>query len=165
MADYFTPTVIDPIIPNADMTPLEKLLLSHIFESEPDGDATYFFSEQGPFDMLFVTRAELEAALEASESIESSANDIIKEKLAELPPDASNLDLDLSGTSWEFFLQDVVKRSKSLRYITGVSAFTCSRMRMDGFGGMAVVISADSIKGKSTRDIIEDFLAEDGLES
>jgi hypothetical protein len=165
MADYFTPTVIDPIIPNADMTPLETLILSHIFESEPDGDATYFFSEQGPSDRIYVTRAELVAAIAASESIESTANNLIKEKLMEFPADASDLDIDLSGTSWEFFLQDVVKRSKNLRYVTGVSAFTCSKMRMDGFGGMAVVITANSIKGKSTRDIIEDFLAEDGLES
>lgn len=30
MADYYTPTVIQQTIPEADMTPLERLLLSHI---------------------------------------------------------------------------------------------------------------------------------------
>ena len=38
MADYFTPTDIQQTIPEADMTPLERLLLSHVFEAERDGD-------------------------------------------------------------------------------------------------------------------------------
>jgi hypothetical protein len=37
MADYFSPTVIQPSIPIADITPLERLLLSQIFSAEPDG--------------------------------------------------------------------------------------------------------------------------------
>ena len=69
----------------------------------------------------------------------------------------------MSGTSIEFFLQDIVKRSTTLNYVTVVSAFTCSKMRPDGFGGMAVVITADSIKGKSTDDIVNDCLDELGV--
>ena len=38
MADYYTPTVIQQSIPDADMTPLELLLLSHIFDAERDSD-------------------------------------------------------------------------------------------------------------------------------
>ena len=69
----------------------------------------------------------------------------------------------MSGTSIEFFLQDIVKRSATLKYVTVVSAFTCSKMRPDGFGGMAVVITADAIKGKSTDDIVNDCLDELGV--
>jgi hypothetical protein len=36
-------------------------------------------------------------------------------------------------------------------------------MRPDGFGGMAVLITADAIVGKSTSDLLEDFLVEAGL--
>ena len=43
MANYHTPTVIQPTIPDVDMTPLERLLLSHIFSAEPDGDGLYFY--------------------------------------------------------------------------------------------------------------------------
>ena len=67
MADYYSPTVIQQMIAEADMTPLERLLLSHIFESERDGEGWYFFSESGPTDMIMVERAALESALEASE--------------------------------------------------------------------------------------------------
>jgi hypothetical protein len=62
--------------------------------------------------------------------------------------------------SWECIFQDIVRRSATLKYVTAVSSFTCTKMRADGFGGMAVLITADAIRGKSTNDILEDFLAE-----
>jgi hypothetical protein len=162
MADYYTPTVLQPSIPDADMTPLERLLLSHVFDAERDGDGWYFFSEQGPADMLYVERTTLEAALAASEgAAESTANKFVKEHLPDRQsgePLPSHLDLDLSMTSWEFIMQDIVRRSPTLRYVSAVSSFTCSRMRPDGFGGAAVVISADEIIGKSTNDILEEFI-------
>ena len=45
-------------------------------------------------------------------------------------------------------------------YVTAITSFTCSKMRPDGFGGMAVLITENAIFGKSTNDIREDFLAE-----
>ena len=163
MADYYSPTIIDPTIPDTDMTPLERLLLSHIFDAERDGESWYFFSEQGPSDMVFLTRVELEAAVAASESIESGANAYIKGRISDITPDEAHIDLDMSGTSWEFLFQDIVRRSKTLRYVTAITSFTCSKMRPYGFGGMAVLITADTIKGKSTHEIIEDFLAEEEI--
>ncbi len=164
MADYYTPTVIQQAIPDADMTALERMLLSAIFTAERDGDAWYFFAEDSASDTIWMVRSELEAALAQSADIESSANDFVRKVMQEVSPDDAEVEIDLSATSYEFFLQDIVKRSAALFYITVVSAFTCSRMRADGFGGMAVLITATSIKGKSTHDIIEDFLAEEGLE-
>lgn len=162
MADYYTPTVIQQTIPHADMTPLERLLLSHIFESECDGEGRYFFSEQGPADMILVDRAALEAALAESQiPRENFANTLVKERLAKLQAaerDAALIDLDLSMTSWESIMQDIVRRSPTLNYLSAVSSFTCSRMRSDGFGGMAVVVSADGILGKSTTDLLEEFI-------
>jgi hypothetical protein len=38
-------------------------------------------------------------------------------------------------------------------------------MRPDGFGGMAVLITADRIMNKSTHDLIAEFLAETGLDA
>ena len=164
MADYFEQTVVQQTIPTADMTPLERLLLSRIFECEPDGGGCYFFAEQSPSTMIFVTRAEIEAALASSADIESAAHLHVTEQLAAADADTTEIDLDLSGTSWEFFFQDIVKRSATLTYVSVVAAFTCSKMRPDGFGGMAVLITRDAIVGKSTSDLLEDFLAEAGLE-
>ncbi len=83
MADYYTPTVIQQTIPDADMTPLERLLLSHIFESQRDGEGRYFFSGSGPADMIVVERAALEAALAASEvDVDNTANRFVRKLLA-----------------------------------------------------------------------------------
>ena len=162
MADYWTPTVIQQTILEADMTPLERLLLSLIFDAERDGEGWYFFSEQGSTDMISVERAALETALTESQMLaENVANTLVKEHLFKLQgaeSDAQLVDLDLSMTSWESILQDIVRRSPTLRYVSAVSSFTCSRMRSDGFGGAVVVISADAILGKSTTDLLEEFI-------
>lgn len=165
MANYYSATVVQQTIPEADMTRLEHLLLSKIFDAERDGDGWYFFSEDGPSDMIIAERALLEVALAASEAAgeKNAANTFVKEFLTRTPadePPPSHIDLDLSTTSWEWILQDIVRRSSTLDYLSAVTSFTCSKMRPDGFGGAVVVISADQVLGKSTSDLLEEFIAE-----
>ena len=162
MADYYTATVIQQTIPEADMTPLERLLLCHVFDAEHDGEGWYFFSAIGPVDMTAIRRAALVAALAASGSdVDNTANTFVSKLLADLKDDElqdDHMDVDFSETSWESILQDIVRRSSTLRYVSAVSSFTCSRMRPDAFGGAVVVISADAILGKSTTDLLEEFI-------
>lgn len=157
MADYFTSTVLEPEIPDSDITALERLLLSNIFQAERYDGATYLFSEQGPSDMVFLKRATLASALADSEATESGANAFIKEHLA--TADGDEVELDMSGPGWEFLVQDIVKRSATIPYVIVKSAFTCSKMRPDGFGGSAMLITADEVMAKSTYDLIEEFEA------
>ncbi len=160
MADYFSPTVIQQPIPIADMTPLERLVLSLIFDAEPDGETLYFHTAFGSSDAIGLSIDDLRGAFEASAAIASTATTYVAERLAAVPADDTEIEIDFSGTSWEFIFQDIVRRSSTLRYVTAITSFTCSKMRPDGFGGMAVLITADVILGKSTNDILEDFLAE-----
>jgi hypothetical protein len=162
MADYYTPTVIQQTIAGADMTPLERLLLSHIFESECDGEGWYFYSESGPADVITVERAALKTALAARElDVDNAVNNFVRKLLADLKDGKLQngyLDIDLSTASWEAIFQEIVRRSPTLRYVSAVSSFTCSRMRPDGFGGAVVIISADAILGRSTSDLLEEFI-------
>jgi hypothetical protein len=160
MADYFSPTVIPEIIPNGDMTKLELLLLSHMFDADSDGDGTCFHSWQGPSDLILVNRAELSAALDEVRGSGSQVRAYVEEKLKNTAADDTSVELDMSGVSWEVILQDIVRRSAKLRYITVTTAFTCSKMRADGFGGMALFISADAIKACSTTEFLSDCLAD-----
>ena len=160
MADYFSPTVVQPTIPNADMTALERLLLTHIFESEPDGDGLYFFAETAPNDRTELPIAELRAALASAEGVASETATFVQDRLKDVGDGEPYVQIDLSGTSYEFMLQQIVKRSSTLNHIAIVTSFTCTKMRPDGFGGMAVLVTADAIKGKSTQDIIGDFQGE-----
>jgi hypothetical protein len=160
MADYFSPTVIPEIIPNADMTKLELLLLSHMFDADSDSDGTYFHSWQGPSDLIWVDRAELSAALDEARASGSQVRAYVEEKLKTAAADDTSVELDMSGVSWEVILQDIVRRSTKLRYITVTTAYTCSKMRADGFGGMALFITADAIKACSTTEFLSDCLAD-----
>ena len=159
MADYASPTVVQPTIPNADMTALERLLLTHIFESEPDGDGLYFFAETSPNDQIELPIKALRAALASVEGGASETAAFVQGQLKDLGDDEPYVQMDLSMTSYEFILQEIVKRSSTLNHIAIVTSFTCT-MRSDGFGGMAVLVTADAIKGKSTQDIIGDFQGE-----
>lgn len=160
MTDYYSPTVIQQTIPDADMSPLERLLLSRIFDADPVGDGWYFHSWQGPSDIVWVNRTALIASLKASRAYQSEANVFVEKSLVEIQMENDEVTLDLTDTSWEFFIRDVVRRSPTLRYVTVTTAFTCSKMQPDGFGGMALFITADAIKGQSTHEFLADCLAE-----
>lgn len=158
MADYFSPTVVQPTIPNADMTPLERLLLMQIFESESDGDGLYFFAEITPAEQIELPIETLRNAHAASDGVASETATYVINHLNAVGDDHADVEFDLSVTSWEFIFQDIVKRSTTLDHVAVVSAFTCSRMRPEGYGGMAILITADAVWGKSTEDILGELL-------
>ena len=59
MAGYFTPTVIQPAIPNADMSPLQRLILGQVFEAEiglNDDQPTFTVVEDGSAESTSVSR-------------------------------------------------------------------------------------------------------------
>jgi hypothetical protein len=158
MADYYSPTVVEPYIPLVDMTALEQLLLTQIFDSETVDDALYFYEEQSTQDMLWLDLGEVREALAASQGSTSRANELVAAALAKLEPDAEDLELDLSMESWEFLFQDIIRRSEKIAYVTVTTAFTCSKMRPDGFGGMVMVITADQVLPSSTSDMLCNLL-------
>ncbi len=163
MADYASPTVVQTSIPKADMTPLERYLLARIFEEDDEGETVFLSSHGSPNDTLDMPLGELRAAFTPSQGIGSSALDLIAAKLDEWQglSDDDEVHLDLSMTSYEFVLQDIVKRSPVLTRIEVVTSYTCTKMRRDGFGGAAMAITAGEVRFKSTDDILNDFQTED----
>lgn len=164
MADYATPTVVLPVIPNQDMTPLEKLLLGQIFEVKNDGCETYFSSQTGPKDNATVERADLEAAMRSLDAESIPIVDQIKKQILLAQGDEPNIDLDLTLTPYTWLFQNIIQRSRTLRYVTLISAFTCTKMQPDGFGGNVIFITAGQILRKSTFDVFDEFLAQTGLD-
>jgi hypothetical protein len=157
MASYFVPTVVQTTIANTDMTPLERLVLSHIFDAEPDGEGLYFFAEESPAECIEVDAAELRAAHRDSAGIDSALDPIVAERLADSDDADTHIELDLSMTSWATIFQDIVRRSPALDEVVVASAFTCSRMCPDGFGGMATLITADAVRSCGTDEMIAQF--------
>jgi hypothetical protein len=56
MADYHSPTVVQPDIPAADMTPLERLILDLVFDAENSESGIYYHSWCGPSDVVTFVR-------------------------------------------------------------------------------------------------------------
>ncbi|WP_210188810.1 hypothetical protein [Hyphomicrobium sp. CS1BSMeth3] len=157
MVDYFSPTAVQLPIPLTDITPLKRLVLSLVFDAEPDNDVAWLHSDTGPSDMIAMPIEQLRATCLASLRIYSAIAVHLTECLAAAPADDTEIEPDLSGVSRVILLQDIVRRSSTLAYITVVTAFTCSKTRVDGFGGMAILITAAAIRSMSPHDI--EFLA------
>lgn len=164
MADYHSPTVVTPSIPATDITPLENLLLQLVFDESVDGEGSYFHSWCGPSDILTIDAAELREAWEASRASESRISSSVAKLLEEFDAVAEDqrpddIGLDLTGPDEDFtkMFRDIVRRSETLDEIVVTSAFTCTKMRPDGFGGSVMRITADSIQYASTLDMLEDL--------
>ena len=61
MTDYHSPTVVQPNIPAADITPLERLILGLVFDAESEDDGIYFHSWCGPSDIVTLSVDDLRA--------------------------------------------------------------------------------------------------------
>ncbi|WP_145200317.1 hypothetical protein [Sphingobium sp. B2] len=152
MADYYTQTVVRPSIPAAAITPLEMDLLLQMFEHEPDGDAVYFFASDGVCDTVWLAPATLKASLAIASDTPSAAADFVRKELASADADADEIELDLSDLQDAVF-QDVIRRSDLIDSVVITSAWTCSKMRPDGFGGSVTVITADRVFWSSTTEM------------
>ena len=165
MADYYTPTVVQQPLPLADMTSLEKLLLVAIFETEErdtesNGRTLYCYASESVNDFPSLDAAEVRDALKHGSEIPSRLYDLVKKQAAEIAADKADFELDLTIDGFEFILQDILRRSKDLRYISVTSAFTCSKMLADEFGGTVTLITPDKILSTSTDAILEKWLAD-----
>lgn len=159
MPQHFTETVVQPPIPYADMTSLERLLLAAIFETEATDEGLYLFSREGPVDFPYVPPEDLRIAHAASTAVPSRLNDRVS-ALLDLDDVENHVENYLSGEDWTTILQDIVRRSSTLEYITVVAAFTCTKMMPDAIGGLAMLITGDAVRVKNTDDLIGEFLVE-----
>jgi hypothetical protein len=158
MADYFSQTVIRPDIPRTAMTELEWRVLRDMFEHEEVGEDIYFCASHGPNDLLFLDLAEVKALLTEDEGVASGLADLVRQEIAKCDADDAELELDMSAIGFEGIFQDIVQRS-ALDYVEVEAAWTCSKMRPDGFGGAATLITADEIESVSTAGWLEEAIA------
>lgn len=158
MADYFSQTVIRPDIPRAAMTDLEWGVLRDMFEHEEVGEDVYFFASHGPNDFVFLDVAEARQLLDEGDGVESSVADLVRKEIAACDKEAAALELDMSVIGFEGIFQDIIRRS-ALDYVEVETAWTCSKMRPDGFGGAATLITAEDIASVSTAGFLEEAVA------
>jgi hypothetical protein len=164
MADYFTSTVVQQDIPERLITPLERLLLGAMLDSDEPRDGTiyYFADNGGARSDITINRRALEDALSISQA-RSRSRPPVAGMLAKANPESEDIDLDFSAPPFQedayiVILQDIVRRSKGeLPHVTIAAAYTCSKMRPDGFGGTAIAITPRRVLRCSTYDFLYAF--------
>lgn len=157
MADYYSQCVVSPTLPLADLTAAEQLLLRNIFDSELDDEGLYLFAEIGRNSMIDLELPDILAALTATGTA-SAATRLLSKAVADMAEGESVAEIDLDD-DWIEILQEIVARSKTLTFVAVETGFNCSKMRPDGFGGAAVVITADAVDAMSTSQFIDETLA------
>jgi hypothetical protein len=150
MADYYSPTVVRPSISADAITSLELAVLKQMFEFEADGDAIYFFSSEGPSDTIWLDIETLKAGLAEHAERSKALADMVREALAAAGNDDEEIELDLSDLGGAEIFQGIVRRCEGLSAVVITSAWTCTKMRPDGFGGGVTVVTADHILSSST---------------
>ncbi len=160
MADYYTPTVIDPMIPLAAILPIERLFLARVFSEEVEGENAYYYSEDGASDLIYLDAEAVRTALDAASPETSSLARKLLDEYGEAILGDEEIELDMCGDLWAEVLQDIVRRSPDLDNLTVTMAFTCSKMRPDGFGGLAMLITASTIRSESTNTLLDRFYTE-----
>jgi hypothetical protein len=104
-------------------------------------------------------------ALATDAGTDTLASRLFVEHIFDVGTGAGELTLDLSVTSHEGVLQDIVRRAPHLNGIAVITSFMCSKMLPDGFGGMAVLVTADAIQFRTTDEILQEFRIAAGLEA
>lgn len=160
MANYYEPTVVEQTIPASAMMPIERLILENTFSFEGTDDALYFYAEDQINDYISLDVGEVRTALDANSDPTSTAFKRVLDEFAQEIQSEDDIDIDTSDRWWTEIFQDIIRRSPDFDHISIYSAFTCGKMRPDGFGGMARLITASSVRAKSTNNLLQDFIEE-----
>lgn len=160
MADYYTPTVVDPVIPVSAILPIEAMFLGQVFNEDVENGIAYYYSEDGSNDLIFLDPKEVREALEATDHASSRLVTKLLDEHGDAIQGDEEIELDMAGDIWPDVLQDIVRRAPDLQDLTVTMAFTCSKMRPDGFGGLAMLITATTIRSESTHTLFDRFYKE-----
>ena len=170
MADYRTQTVVQPEIPAKDLTALEYFILSQMFtmDETPDGGKLYLYADEGIQECFDVRAADLQIAVDQSNEKDCA---LIRFCAAALMLNTAvgapiiSLDFTGVGTGYVQIFQDIIAHSDTVEYVTLESAHTCSKMRSDGFGGSAEIITAQDYHYVNTSEWLTNTEGEIGLTS
>lgn len=169
MTDLETRIYTHPPIPLADVTPLEKLMLTHMLECSETDAGLVLFTDAGPINPVSVKRKALLDAFRASASqADSALNAFIGNRILALLPASPDdddphiaVDIDLSEFPWQFVVQDIVTRSPSLPEVTVIQWTNHPSQRPETYGASVSLITGKGIHHVTSVDLLDRFRLQD----
>ena len=158
-----------PPIPLADMTPLEKLILTHVLECSETDAGLVLFTDIGPNNPISVKRKALLGSFRGSASrVSSGLNTFIARRVLSLlpaPADAvdmdATVDIDLGDFPWQFVVRDIVARSPTLSEMTVIEWINHPSQRLETYGAGVSLITAKAFHHVTSGDLIARFRLQD----
>ena len=156
-----------PPIPLADITPLEKLVLTHVLECSETEAGLVLFTDSGPINPIRVKRkALLDAFRTSAPHADSALNTFIGSRtLALLPASADGddiaTDIDLTEFSWQFIVHDIIARSPSLQEVTVIQWMDHPSQRPESYGASVSLITGKGIHHATNEDLLNRFRLQD----
>lgn len=158
-----------PPIPFADITPLEKLVLTHVLECSETDAGLVLFTDVSPNNPISVKRKPLLETFHASPpQVESALNTFIASRVLALLPAPSSaddmdatIDIDLGTFPWPFIVQDIVSRSPTLSEVTVIQWMNHPSHRRETYGASVSLITAKAIHHATSEDILARFRLQD----
>ena len=126
MADYYTPTVVEPMIPLTAILPIERLFLAKVFSEEIEGETAYYCSDDGASDLITLGAEAVRTALETTTAETSSLTKKLLDELGDAIQGDEEIELNECGDLWADVLQDIVRRSPDLDHLTVFAASACA---------------------------------------
>ena len=158
-----------PPIPLADITALEKLILTSVLECSETEEVLVLFTDLGPTNPIRVSRHELIEAFRASAPYAvSPVNTFIASRVLPFFPvpdttvDADTMvEIDLSQFPWQFVVQGIVARSPSLREVVVIQWMNHPSQLPETFAASVSLITAKAIHHATSEDLLTGFRLQD----
>jgi hypothetical protein len=156
-----------PTLPIADITPLEKLILSRVLDCAEIDRGLELYTDTGPMNPIVVSQRELMEAIDTSDHAnESLLKRFVRKRVlailpAENPDPESVVFIDLSEFPWQFVVQDIITRSPAARELVVIQWISLSSQRPDTFGASVSLITENGIFHATSEDMLKDFRKRD----
>ena len=162
MIDFPSFSSVQPAIPEGDMTPLERLVLTAMFDHLPAPHGFRFYSRTGIREGLVLPLDRLRASAIESHDRSPAAVNLLEAAIDLMTLGDGTIGFDLTAQAWETLFQDIVARSAT---IDRISILTVHRgIAIENAlavpAGSVTVITADRIAGKTLYDCLYDLEAE-----
>ncbi|WP_137114162.1 hypothetical protein [Mesorhizobium sp. GR13] len=156
-----------PPLPTADITALEKLILTKVLDSAVTEGGLELYTDTGPMNPVAVTRRELGQAVNCSDaSIGSLLRDFLQSRTliasAETVLDPETvIFIDMSEFPWQFIVQDILTRSSTACEFVVIQWISDRSQLPDSFGASVSLITENGIFHTTSHDLLADFRRRD----
>ena len=156
-----------PALPAADVTALEKLILSKVLDHAESENSIEFYTDTGPKNPVAVTRQELIRAIDGSGfGVPSLLKDFLEDRILAAAADADHdpdtaVFIDLSRFPWQFIVQDILSRSATAKELIVIQWISEDSQRPASFGAGVSLITKNGVFHATSEDLLADFRRRD----